>query len=163
MGRFICRKPMMLSGRCFTYGEEIPDGLILPTRALALMRSGYIAEAKESVQGNASAENSPFQPVKRSISYHLPLTTEKGVLDVEMEPHSMVTALTIMQKNVEDAAKDIALLEDMDALIILNAADSRKGIQKAAEERASQLQPDAGADSIQEGADSDGEEEDGDA
>lgn len=163
MGRFICRKPMTLSGRCFTYGEEIPDGLILPTRALALMRSGYIVEEKESVQGNTSAENSPFQPVKESTPYHLPLTTEKGVLDVEIKPYSMITALTIMQKNVEDAAKDIALLEDMDALILLNAADSRKGIQKAAEERAAQLRPYAGEDSIQESGEGDGEEEDGDA
>ena len=44
-----------------------------------------------------------------------------------------------MQKTVEEAEKDIAGLEDENALILLNAADSRKGIQKAAEERATQL------------------------
>lgn len=137
MGKFICQKPITLSGRNFTYGEVIPDGLVLPTRALALLRSGYIAEAGVPVP---EAQIPPSQPPNGGTLIKLPLITGKGTLEAEMGTQSMVTALTIMQKNVEDAGKDIAALEDMDALIILNAADSRKGIQKASEERAVQLQ-----------------------
>lgn len=37
MNEFVCKKPITLSGRNFTYGELIPDGYVLPERALALL------------------------------------------------------------------------------------------------------------------------------
>ena len=30
MSEFVCKKPITLSGRSFTYGELIPDGYVLP-------------------------------------------------------------------------------------------------------------------------------------
>lgn len=141
MSEFICKKPITLSGRTFSYGEIIPDGFVLPGRALSLVRSNYIAE----IEGDAlRAEDAgtpiqPFQNENEETLITIPISTEKGILEVITSSQTITTVFTIMQKKVEDAEKDIAELEDEDALILLNAVDSRKGIQKAAEERNAQL------------------------
>lgn len=139
MSEFICKKPITLSGYSFSYGEVIPDGFVLPGRALTLVRSNYIAE----IEGGALQEEKtpilPFQSENEENLITIPISTEKGILEVITSPQTVTTVFSIMQKTVEEAEKDIAGLEDENTLILLNAADSRKGIQKAAEERATQL------------------------
>lgn len=159
MGRFICKKPVTLSGHPFTYGEEVPDGHILPSRVLALIRSGYIVEVGDPAAGDGKGREQPFQPCDGVAPIKLPIMTGTGVLEAVVEPQSIVIALTIMQKNVDEAGRDIAGIDDMDALLILDAVDSRKGIQKAAEERAVQLG--AGKDAGSPDEDTGGQEWDG--
>lgn len=141
MSEFVCKKPITLSGRSFSYGEIIPDGFVLPGRALTLIRSNYITELENGAL-QAEEEGTPNRPFQGEIGETLitiPISTEKGILEVITSPQAVTTVFTIMQKTVEEAEKDIATLEDENALILLNATDSRKGIQKAAEERAIQL------------------------
>lgn len=141
MSEFICKKPVTLSGRTFSYGEVIPNGFVLPGRALSLVRSNYITEIEGGALQAKGAEMpiQPFQSENGESLITIPISTEKGILEVITSSQTVTTVFTIMQKKVEDAEKDIAELEDEDALILLNAVDSRKGIQKAAEERNVQL------------------------
>lgn len=144
MSEFICKKPITLSGRSFTYGEVIPDGYVLPGRALALVRSNYITEFAGAgiLAGELAEAMTPIHPFQTDNSTPLitiPISTEKGILEVTAASQTIMTVFEIMQKKLDEAEKDIAELKDEDALILLNAADSRKGIQKASEERAIQL------------------------
>lgn len=141
MSEFVCKKPITLSGRSFSYGEIIPDGFVLPGRALTLIRSNYIAEVESGVL-QAEEAVTPIRPFPGETGETLitiPISTEKGILEVITSPQTVTTVFAIMQKTVEEAEKDIAGLEDENALTLLNAADSRKGIQKATDERAFQL------------------------
>lgn len=157
MSEFVCKKPITLSGRDFSYGEVIPDGYVLPGRALALIRSNYIAEVESGVLQAEEAVTSirPFQGEIGETLITIPISTENGILEVITSYQTVTTVFSIMQKKVEEAEKDIAGLEDENALILLNAADSRKGIQKAAEERAAQLNkgPESPEDNVDNGED----------
>ena len=141
MSEFVCKKPITLSGRSFSYGEIIPDGFVLPGRALALVRSNYITEVEGGMLQTEEAVTpiQPFQEDNGETLITIPISTEKGILEATISSQTAITVFTIMQKKVEDAEKDIAELEDEDALILLDAVDSRKGIKKAAEERSVQL------------------------
>lgn len=140
MREFVCVKPITLSGRNFSYGDIIPDGYVLPERALALIRSNYITSFEsETPVSEAVTPIRPFQGETGETLITIPISTENGILEVITSSQTVTTVFSIMQKTVEEAEKDIAGLEDENALILLNAADSRKGIQKAAEERATQL------------------------
>ena len=141
MSEFVCKKPITLSGRSFSYGEIIPDGFVLPGRALALVRSNYITEVEGGMLQTEEAVTPilPFQEDNGETLITIPISTEKGILEATISSQTAIAVFTIMQKKVEDAEKDIAELEDEDALILLDAADSRKGIKKAAEERSVQL------------------------
>lgn len=141
MSEFVCKRPITLSGRSFSYGEVIPDGYVLSGRALTLIRSNYIAEVESGVLQAEEAVTPirPFQDETVETLITIPISTENGILEVITSSQTVTTVFSIMQKTVEEAEKDIAGLEDENALILLNAADSRKGIQKAAEERATQL------------------------
>lgn len=167
MSEFICKKPVTLSGRTFSYGEVIPNGFVLPGRALSLVRSNYITEIEggELQVKGAEMPIQPFQSENGKSLITIPISTEKGILEVITSSQTVTTVFTIMQKKVEDAEKDIAELEDEDALILLNAVDSRKGIQKAAEERNVQLhkKPDLQEGKPKSDAVEMGEQEKGDA
>lgn len=141
MSEFVCKKPITLSGRSFSYGEVIPDGYVLSGRALTLIRSNYIAEVESGVLQAEEAVTPirPFQDETGETLITIPISTENGILEVITSSQTVTTVFSIMQKTVEEAEKDIAGMEDENALVLLNAADSRKGIQKAAEERATQL------------------------
>lgn len=140
MREFVCVKPITLSGRNFSYGDIIPDGYVLPERALALIRSNYITSFESGTPvSEAVTPIMPLQDKTGETLITIPISTENGILEVITSSQTVTTVFSIMQKTVEEAEKDIAGLEDENALILLNAADSRKGIQKAAEERAAQL------------------------
>lgn len=140
MSEFVCKKPITLSGRSFTYGELIPDGYVLPERALALLRSNYIAAIEPgALAAEAITPILPFQSDNGENLITIPIMAKEGILEATMSSQSVITVLTILQENTEEATKKISEMEEMDALILVHAVDSRKGIQKAAEERAAQL------------------------
>ncbi len=141
MSEFVCKKPITLSGRTFSYGEVIPDGFVLPGRALALIRSNYIAEIGGDVpMAELSAEPiRPFQSENGDTPITIPIEAKEGTLEVITSSQTVISIFKTLQKKVEDAKKDIAEMDDPDALLILRAVDSRSGVQKAAEERAAQI------------------------
>lgn len=167
MSEFVCKKPITLSGHSFSYGEVIPGGFVLPERALALIRSNYITEVDGSLLQikEVATPILSFQSEDEETPITIPINTEKGILEVITSSQTVVTVFTIMQKTVEDAEKDIAELTDEDALILLNSVDSRKGIQKAAEERNTKLKKESEPqeEKPESGADETGDQEKGDA
>lgn len=141
MSEFVCKKPITLSGRTFSYGEVIPDGFVLPGRVLALIRSNYIAEIGGDVpMAELSAEHiRPFQSENGDTPITIPIEAKEGTLEVITSSQTVISIFKTLQKKVEDAKKDIVEMDDLDALLILRAVDSRSGVQKAAEERAAQI------------------------
>lgn len=141
MSEFVCKKPITLSGRTFSYGEVIPDGFVLPGRALALIRSNHIAEIGGDlpVAELSEARIRSVQGENDATLITIPIEAKEGILEVITSSQTVISIFKTLQKKVEDAKRDIAEMEDLDALLILKAVDSRSGIQKAAEERAEQL------------------------
>lgn len=139
MSEFVCKKPIMLSGRTFSYGEVIPDGYVLPERALSLIRSNYIAAVDPGIVTEMITPILPIQSGNGETLITIPIMAKEGILEAAMSSQSVITVFTILQENTEEAIKRILELEEMDALILVHAVDSRKGIQKAAEERVAQL------------------------
>lgn len=140
MSEFVCKKPITLSGRSFTYGELIPDGYVLPERALALLRSNYIA----AIEPGALAEEVvtpilPFQRDNGETLITIPIMAKEGITEVSMGSQTVIFIFKTLQKKVEDAKKDIVEMDDLNALLILRAVDSRSGVQKVVEERVAQI------------------------
>lgn len=153
MSEFVCKKPITLSGRAFSYGEVIPDGFVLPERALTLIRSNYIAEIGGDMPIAELSETAtrPFQSVNGDTLITIPIEAKEGTLEVITSSQTVISIFKTLQKKVEDAKKDIAEMEDLDALLILRTVDSRSGVQKAAEERATQLTSDRETEEAEKG------------
>lgn len=153
MSEFICKKPITLSGRAFSYGEIIPDGFVLPERALALMRSNYIAEVGGDVTlaDHAGTLTSPLTGKNGDTLISIPIEAKEGTLEVTTSSQTVISIFKTLQKKVEDAEKDIATMTDLDALLILRAVDSRSGVQKAADKRAAQLSNSENAEETEKG------------
>lgn len=141
MSEFVCKKPITLSGKTFSYGEVIPDGFVLPERALTLIRSNYIAEVggDTSMVELSATPIRPFQSENGDTPITIPIEAKEGTLEVITSSQTVISIFKTLQKKVEDAKKDIAEMDDLDALLILRVVDSRSGVQKAAEERAAQI------------------------
>ena len=56
-----------------------------------------------------------------------------------MGSQTVIFIFKTLQKKVEDAKKDIVEMDDLNALLILRAVDSRSGVQKVVEERVAQI------------------------
>lgn len=153
MSEFICKKPITLSGRDFSYGEVIPDGFVLPGRALALMRSNYIAEVGGDVAlvERMGTSTSSFTGENGETLISIPIEAKEGTLEVTTSSQTAISIFQTLQKKVEDAEKDIAMMTDLDALLILRAVDSRSGVQKAVDKRAAQLSNSEGAEKTEKG------------
>ena len=112
MSEFVCKKPITLSGRNFTYGELIPDGYVLPERALALLRSNYIAAIEPgALAAEAITPILPFQSDNGETLITIPIMAKEGVLEATMSSQSVITVLTILQENTEEATKKISEME----------------------------------------------------
>lgn len=153
MSEFVCKKPITLSGRTFSYGEVIPDGLVLPGRALALIRSNYIAEVGGDIPmvEVSEAPIRPFQNKNGDTLITLPIETKEGSQEITTSSQTVIFIFKTLQKKVEDAKKDIAVMNNLDALMILRAVDSRGGVQKAVEERTAQITAGQAMEDIEKG------------
>lgn len=132
---YIVLKPFYAKGERHRIGDMVDERCIDPCSAPRLMRCGYITEANGGTQGAILPHSGEYTDSRITI----PIMEEEGIVEATMDPQGIAKIFTIMQKNVEDASKDISGLEDPDALLILGAVDSRKGIQKAVAERNGQL------------------------
>lgn len=141
MNGYIALKAITLNGVGYAAGERIPADAVLPSRVPALLRNGTIAKADGETL-YMSAELAQTAPeVDEGIE--IPIQTENGVLGLFANYEDIVKALETMQMNAEEAEKTIKEIESEDALIILDACDSRKTVKKAAKERAEALRAEA--------------------
>lgn len=136
MSDFICTKGLTLGGVEYIPGQDIPAGAVLPSRIRALTKQGYIAKKAEAAQ-EPTVEPQKLVTVPAPIT--IPLTHDGGVYEVVATPEDIITVAGVLQLTVEEGKKAIEAIESDEALILINALDSRKGIKEAARARAEAL------------------------
>jgi hypothetical protein len=140
---YVALKPVRLSGNDYLPGQMIEEGHILSTRKRALVRNGCIAEVADTMAAEA-AEISAEGWSGDKIPVPIPMPDDESGnaqgICLMMEPEKILAAIRIMQTTpVEAAAKAVEEIEDEDVLILLDSADSRQGVKKAAKKQAEKL------------------------
>lgn len=126
---YVALKPCGFAGQRFKIGETIPADLILPGNSNNLVKMGIIA----STDGTEAPSKAPEAPITVTIR------TSEGDMSLEPTPEGLQAVFDALTGNASDAEKTIKKMDDGDALILLNAADSRKSIKEATEARAKAL------------------------
>ena len=139
MSDFICTKGLTLGGVDYTPGQTIPAGAVLPSRVRALARQGYITQVDDTPKGQSEPPAKPLTPTMEPGPITIPLTVDGGVYEVVATPEDIITTAGILQLTVEEAKPAIEGIDSEEALILINALDSRKGIKEAARARAEAL------------------------
>lgn len=137
MNGYIALKAITLNGTEYAAGDHIPADAVLPSRVSALVRTGTIATINAETP-DVGAE-SPEIRANEVEGVDLPIKTEDGVLTLTASREDIVKAIEVLQMNADDAAAEAATIESDTALIIIDACDSRKTVQKAVKARAEEL------------------------
>lgn len=139
---YICVSGGTFSGHRYEKGQLIDGRHILPSRVQALIRNGRIARAEAEPAAELVAETGHARTAPGTIPVPVPMRDQGGnamVMQLMMAPADIVAAIGIMQQNVENAAKAIKDVTNEDILILLDSADSRKGVKDAARVQAEKL------------------------
>lgn len=140
---YVALKAVTLSGNSYEKGETINPEHVLATRKRALIRNGCIAEVADAVAAEAAEiKTEGWEGEKIPVPVPLP-DDENGNaqgMTLFMLPEDILTVFRIMQTTpVEDAAKAVEEIQNEDVLILLDSADSRQGVKKAAKKQAAKL------------------------
>lgn len=139
---YVCVSGGIFSGHRYEKGQLVDEGHILPSRVPALIRNGRIARAEAEPAAELVAETGYAEIGTDTIPVPIPMREQDGnatVMQLLMTPADIVAAIEIMQQNVENAAKAIKDVTNEDILILLDSADSRKGVKEAARAQAEKL------------------------
>ena len=137
MNGYIALKAITLNGTEYAAGDHIPADAVLPSRVSALVRTGTIATI--NAETTAVGAESPEIRTNEVEGVDLPIKTEDGVLTLTASREDIVKAIEVLQMNADDAAAEAATIESDTALIIIDACDKRKTVQKAVKARAEEL------------------------
>lgn len=137
MNGYIALKAITLNGTEYAAGDHIPADAVLPSRVTALVRTGTIATINADTP--AVGAESPEIRTNEVEGVDLPIKTEDGVLTLTASREDIVKVIEVLQMNADDAAAEAATIESDTALIIIDACDSRKTVQKAVKARAEEL------------------------
>lgn len=131
---YVALKPCKFAGQSFKIGESVPAGLIQPGAAMNLVKMKIIAEIlDENVHAAREEKTIVHAPIK--ITLH----TKEGDLELCPKKEGLQAVFDAMTATISEAEGIIKKIKDEDALILLNAADSRKSIKAYTEERAKAL------------------------
>lgn len=151
MNGYIALKAITLNGTEYAAGDHIPADAVLPSRVSALVRTGTIATI--NAETPAVGAESPEIRTNEVDGVDLPIKTEDGVLTLTASREDIVKAIEVLQMNADDAAAEAATIESDTALIIIDACDSRKTVQKAVKARAEELRDGSEDEAATEGGD----------
>ena len=151
MNGYIALKAITLNGTEYAAGDHIPADAVLPSRVSALVRTGTIAAI--NAETPAVGAESPEIRTNEVEGVDLPIKTEDGVLTLTASREDIVKAIEVLQMNADDAAEAAATIESDTALIIIDACDSRKTVQKAVKTRAEELRDGSEDEAATEGGD----------
>lgn len=151
MNGYIALKAITLNGTEYAAGDHIPADAVLPSRVSALVRTGTIAAI--NAETPAVGAESPEIRTNEVEGVDLPIKTEDGVLTLTASREDIVKAIEALQMNADDAAEAAATIESDTALIIIDACDSRKTVQKAVKARAEELRDGSEDEAATEGGD----------
>lgn len=137
MNGYICTKTVTLGGTTYQKGEPIPAEAVLPSRVRALTREGYIAPQNSTP---TEAENQPQEAQNTPDPIVIPITKNDGIMELLATPDDIVIATSILQLNAEEAIKAVEEVSSEEALILIDALESRKTVKAATAARAAVLQ-----------------------
>ncbi|MDD3229162.1 MAG: hypothetical protein PHE09_08075 [Oscillospiraceae bacterium] len=86
----------------------------------------------------AAATTPPGTPTEgdqETSAIVVPITTKEGVLELSLAPEDVITAITTLQLNADDAAKAVGTIENEETLILIDALDARKTVKTAITEK----------------------------
>ena len=121
---YIALKNLNLSGVRYMAGKDIPEEAVVPNRAAALIRSGYIARYED---------NSGCHGAGADHAKGIPVYLKKSKEDIYLHPDEVAAVFLILQENAEDAAVTLAEQDNRNVLEVVRELDSRKGVRAAAE------------------------------
>ena len=125
---YVCVSGGYFSGHRYEKGQLIDERHILSSRVQALIRNGRIARTEAEPAAELVAETG-----------YAEIGTDTIPVPIPMHPADIVAAIEIMQQNVENAVKAVKDVANEDILILLDSADSRKGVKEAAKAQAAKL------------------------
>lgn len=159
MNSYIALKATTLNGVDYAAGATIPADAVLPSRVPALIRTKTIAKAGDVSEDAVKGAETPQIHANEVEGVDLPIKTENGVLTLCASREDIVKAVETMQMKAEDAIEAIKAIESEDALIIIDACDSRATVKKAVKARAEALQ--AAAEENEDDGSNTGDDEEG--
>lgn len=128
---YVAVKPCRFAGQSFRIGEIVPVDALQPGAAKNLVKMGVIAEGEPDAAKPTAAEPELVDEIAIRINIHdMPL-------DVTVD--GLQAIFDVLSSTASEAEKTIQEMTDEDALILLNACDSRKSIKSLTEERAKAL------------------------
>lgn len=134
--KLIAKKPCSFGGKQFYIGNEIPVDLVLnPQEQEKMGRLAIVADnATAAPPAETTAENQvPVDAM--TVVIH----AENGDVTLTLTAEGLQAVVDVLTSTVDDAEPIINQMVDDDALILLHAADYRKGIKEAAAARAQAL------------------------
>lgn len=146
MSEYICNAQLRFSGKDYAIGEKIPDGVVMPKRAKALIASGHLTELTEATNNNAL--NPTSNELLDDTLINIPINTDNGPIQLKMSSQSVISSLTIVQLTVDAANEAVKKVQDDDVLILLHAIERRKGVLKVIEEQHATLAAQTGGDAV---------------
>lgn len=79
----------------------------------------------------ATPPGTPTEGDQETSAIVVPITTKEGVLELSLTPEDVITAITTLQLNADDAAKAVGTIENEETLILIDALDARKTVKTA--------------------------------
>lgn len=144
MSEYICNAMLRFSGKDYAIGEVIPDGVVVPKRARALIASGHLTELADARKKAVLKTDSNRFP--DDILINIPINTDNGLISLNMSVQAVVSSLNIIQLTVDGASEAVKDVTDDDTLILLHAIERRKGVLKVIEEQHATLTTQTGGD-----------------
>lgn len=133
-------------GKRFYIGDEIPLEAVLDPKLQE--KRGVLVIVDDEAAPAAPAEQTANPVYALTVCVH----AEEGDLPLELTQEDLQYVLDILSSNAEDAEPLVKQMTNVDALIFLDVADSRKTIKTAAKARAKAITE------VQEGVESAGDQ-----
>lgn len=126
-------KPCRFAGQSYKVGNSVPAAALQPGAAQNLIKMGVLGRA-DDVEGEKTT-------VTVKVPTPIKLTITVGQEEVPIEPTlaGLQSVVNVLMATVAEAEPIVEAMTDDDALILLDAVDSRKSIKDLAEARATAL------------------------
>ena len=126
--KLIAKWPCSFGGKQFFIGDEIPAELVIDPKC----------QEKRGVLVCTDDQGQPVQTEKQTVTIKVPV--DEGELELEVTESGLQHVFAVLTAKANEVEPIINQMEDVDALILLNMADSRKAIKAAAAARAKAIE-----------------------
>ena len=134
---YVALKPCCFAGHSFRIGETVPDEVVHPGNANNAVKMGLIAEQPGAAAPAAAPGEKTETPTVETMTVNI--HAEEGDLPLNLTAEGLQAVVDVLTSTVEAAEPIVEAMTDGDALILLHAADYRKGVKEAAAARAKAL------------------------